>query len=238
MKKKLSGVIAGLVVALACAAPALAAPATVTVRVEGESRTLVPRTSVTTTTAPAGRPGQPTCSGTSALGALNLATGGDWNGTYDTGFGDYLVDTVRGERWYDAFPADPSRYWSFWINYRSASTGLCGAELQPQDEVLLFADCFSATNVCSSSLPLRLSGVPATASPGQSVTVRVEQFAFDGTAAPADGATVSAGAPNRDDRRRRQRDGSRSRDAARSRCQRDQARDTFVTRRDMRHVRL
>jgi hypothetical protein len=190
MEKKLPGVIAGLVVALAIAAPAGAA--TVTVRVEGATGTLVPRALVNTTTAPVGKPGAPTCSGTSALGALDKATGGDWNGTYDSGFGDYLIDTVRGERSYDAFPADPAHYWSLWINYKGAQVGACQSELQTGDEVLLFADCYSGASPCSLT-PLRLSGVPATAAPGQAVTVRVDEVTFDGVATPAAGVTVSAG---------------------------------------------
>ena len=78
MKKTGSGAFAGLLAALVLAAPAAAAPANVTVRVEGEAHTLVPRTAVTTSITPVGKDGINTCSGTSALGALDRAVGGDW----------------------------------------------------------------------------------------------------------------------------------------------------------------
>src|SRR5918994_4924112 len=52
VKTSASGVLAGLVAAIALAAPALGAPANVTVRVEGESATVLPRSAVTTDTAP------------------------------------------------------------------------------------------------------------------------------------------------------------------------------------------
>src|SRR4051812_20070588 len=82
MKNVLRGLCA---VALAVFAFAPAAhAATVTFRVEGTNTTLVPRTSVTT------QPGQivkdgnsaHSCDAMHAIGALELATGGDWNGTW------------------------------------------------------------------------------------------------------------------------------------------------------------
>ena len=66
----------------------------------------------------------------------------------------------------------------------------------------MLVDCFSATMQCASRTPLRLSGVPATVAPGQTVSLKVEQFvtAFDPgqnrtntTPEPAAGATISAG---------------------------------------------
>ena len=62
--------------------PRAAGPATVTVRVEGDAETLVPRTALTTTTAPVSKDGDAShsCTGTSAAGALEQASGGDWIG--------------------------------------------------------------------------------------------------------------------------------------------------------------
>ena len=78
-----AGLAAGLVSAALLAAPA-AAPgqAPVTVRVEGSTATVLPRTQVTTTTTPVNKDGQPghDCTGTSAAGALERATGGSWPG--------------------------------------------------------------------------------------------------------------------------------------------------------------
>ncbi len=193
MKTSVPGLLAGLVATAALAAPALAAPANVTVRVEGDAATLVPRTAVTTTPAPVGKPGSPTCSGTSALGALDRATGGDWTGTYDPGFATYTLVAVKGE----THDTATSSYWSFWINDTYSSTSVCGQELQEGDSVLLVPDCYAAT--CTPVSPLRLTGVPATAAPGATVAVKVQELhqpvfpATETTVVPATGATVHAG---------------------------------------------
>ena len=41
---------------------------------------------MTTTGQPVGKPGSPTCPGNSALDAVNVATGGNWQGVYDATF--------------------------------------------------------------------------------------------------------------------------------------------------------
>jgi len=191
-------VLAGIVAAIALAAPAVAAPANVTVRIEGESATLVPRTAVTTDTAPVFVAGDDACSGTSAGGALAKATGGQVSGTWSF---DYLVKTIKGETHDDPFPADPAKYWSFWVNYEYQNQGLCATELQAGDDVLMFVDCYSAENACVSPTPLRIAGVPATTAPGRPITVRMEEFVveydenFVGTTKvqPAAGVTLRAG---------------------------------------------
>jgi hypothetical protein len=196
-------VVAALVASALVAAPAGAAgPANVTVRVEGASQTLLPRSSVTTTEAPVVKDGTNACTGTSALAALDRAVGGDWAGYWGgPGFG-YAVETIRGETHNDPFPADPAQYWSFWVNYRYQDQGLCGTELQEGDDVLMFVDCFSQKNACTSQIPLRISGVPATVASGQPVSVRLEEFttAYDDatkttttTPEPAEDATIKAG---------------------------------------------
>jgi hypothetical protein len=187
MKHRSPAGLAGLVLALLLAAPAAAqAPANVTVRAEGLSSTVLPRTAVTTTTAPVSKaPGQE-CTGTSALGALDRATAGDWAGTWFAGSG-YFVDRVHGES------ADPNgTFWNFWLNYEPQMVGLCGAELQPGDEVLLYIDCFQG---CAPRVPLRLSRVPVTAVPGARVALLVETF-NGSSPVPAPGATVSVGGRN------------------------------------------
>ena len=74
--------LAAVVLALArvTATPALAGPANVTVRVEGDADTLVARTALTTTTATVNKDGMTghDCTGTSAAGALEQATAGSW----------------------------------------------------------------------------------------------------------------------------------------------------------------
>ena len=201
MKLRLSTGLAAGLLAVALQAPAAAAgtPARVHVRVEGADRTLVPRTTVTTFAGAFSKDGNPAhaCAGTSALAALERATGGDWSGTYDPTYSSWLVESVRGERHTAPANANPAPYWSFWLNYQVATVGLCDAELQEGDEVLLFPDCYGTLCPNPSPTPLRLS-VPATARPAVPATVRVEEFAVSAswppvtTAVPAAGATVTA----------------------------------------------
>ena len=197
MHKFLSGLLAG--VALLVAAPAAFAD-DVLVRVEGANDTLVPRT---------GTPIQPgtftkdgnaahQCASNSAGGALESVTGGDWSGRWSS-FGDYEIQTIKGER-YASNAGDPSgNYWAFWLNYRYATTGACGTPMQAGDEVLFFPDCFGPG--CTNPTPLRITSAPGSAQPGQAFDVRVIQYdvTFDAsfnattTQAPAAGATVTAG---------------------------------------------
>ena len=177
--------------------PALAAgPADVTVRVEGATATLVPRTAVRTDATAINKDGNPahTCSGTSAAGALQKATGGDWNGPWFDGLG-YSVQQIKGEA--HIFPAP--EYFSLWINFRAASEGVCGttSELQQGDEVLFFVDrCVSdpVTFLCTNPpvLPLGLSA-PRSVTPGAPFTVTVVEYAPDGKASPIEGAVVQGG---------------------------------------------
>ena len=182
-----SGVLAGIVAAIAFAAPAVAAPANVTVRVEGTAATLLPETPVATADAAVVRDGH-SCSGTSALGALHAATGGDWSGTWFDGLG-WSVEVIKGEQ--HVFPS----YYGLWINAAYSELGLCDAELQTGDDVLV---------VPADEGPiLQLTGVPPRVTTGQAVTVTVtehgatyrEEPPYDliRTDGPAAGATVSSG---------------------------------------------
>jgi hypothetical protein len=203
MRRFVPGGLAGVAAALLLAAPAPAAPSNVTVRIEGQDNTLVPRTAIHTNDTPVAREpgGTRSCKGTGAMGAIHQATGGDYAGEW-SGIG-YLLTTVRGEYHYDPYPADPARYWSFWVNYRHMDVGLCDPsfELQEGDDVIILVDCFSATAACESAQPLQLTGLPPTVAPGGSVTVKVIEYSVaDPNASPtvtvsqpSAGATVSAG---------------------------------------------
>jgi hypothetical protein len=186
MKKISTGALAALVAAALLAAPAHAA--NVTVRVEGTTQTLVPRTPTTTTTTPAGKDGK-NCSGTSALGALDVATAGDWAGTYFDSFSSWFVETIKGE----THASTDGGYWALWINNVHSDLGLCGAETQEGDDVVVVPD--------NAGPLLELAGLPATVARGQAVSVEVTEYGFTTnddfstttTARPADGATVSYG---------------------------------------------
>ena len=192
MKTLVPGALAGLVAATLLAAPALAAPGNVSVRIEGDGQTLLPRKVVTTTPALVGKPGQPTCDGTSALGALDVATAGAWNGPYFTGLG-YSPETILGE----THDSTSMSYWAFWLNDTYASSGLCAQQVQEGDSLLLVPECYASG--CTPASPLRLSGVPATIAPGVAVTVKVDELTAppggsgSTTSAPSAGATVTFG---------------------------------------------
>ena len=182
--------LAAVILAFA-ATPALAAPSPVTVRVEGASDTLIPRTALTTTTATVNKDGVAghDCTGTSAAGALEQASGGDWAGTWSNPPLFYSVDAVKGE----SHLFTSGQFWGFFINDALASTGICGAELQTGDSVLLAPISASATSFGV----LAVSGVPATAALGQPFVVTVTRtksdFVGPPTREPVTGATVSGG---------------------------------------------
>jgi hypothetical protein len=193
MRRRCIGLAAVTLAVVATAAPAPAAgPATVSVRAEGVADTLLARTAVTTTTVPVNKDGQAghDCTGTSAAGALQQVTAGAWSGPWFDGFG-YSVETVLGET--HAFGGDPE-FWGFFLNDVLSQAGLCGAELQAGDQVLLAP---IAEQVGASYTVLSLAGVPATARPGQAFAVTVTRTTTDAannvTRAPVAGATISGG---------------------------------------------
>ncbi len=185
--------VAGLLLLIAAAPAGAAGPATVTVRVEGAADTLVPRTSVTTTTAPVNKDGVSghDCTGTSVAGALERVTGGAWTATWSSSF-KYFVTAIKGEA-----PAG-SEFFTLWVNGKSSQLGVCDAELQQGDEVLFYVSrCdagpppdFACTNPPVQPLSL---AAPATATAGQPFGVRVVELADSGAQTPVAGATVSGG---------------------------------------------
>jgi hypothetical protein len=171
-----------------------AEPATVTVRVEGLSETKLPATQVTTTTTPVVADGiaEDACAGTSALGALQLATGGDWSGPWNGEFKQYEIYSIEGENHVFEKEALANYFWSFWLDDKEASTGACEAELHGGDQVLFFPSCYG-TACPPEPLPLGIEA-PAAADVGESVPLTVTRYSTKGEGAPATGATIS-GAP-------------------------------------------
>jgi hypothetical protein len=173
-----------------------AAPATVTVRVEGLSETKLAPTQVTTSGSPVSKDGKPedACPGTSGAGALELATGGSWSGKWFGGGVNkegkfeglgYSVETVLGE----SHPFGSGAFWSEWVNNHEG-LGLCPDEMQPGAQLLLFA-CSEAAQACP--LPLGIEA-QASANVGESVPLSVVRYSATGQASPAAGATVTGAA--------------------------------------------
>jgi hypothetical protein len=114
------------------AAPA-AAPASVRLTVEGTTRTLIGTRALTTTDAPRQRAGA-ACSGTSAGGALDVATGGAWTATPDPAAG-LLVDSILGE----LHPAaQDTRHWVLAVNSIVWPASPCAIELGDGDDLLYY----------------------------------------------------------------------------------------------------
>jgi len=191
---RLSGAFAGALLLLLCSAAAApaAAPAPVTFRAEGQAQTRVPLTHLTTRAGTFTKDGN-SCSATSAGGALEQATRGNWSGTYSSSFKDFLVQTIVGE----THSGDPD-FWTLWVNNKFSQTGLCSTELQPGDDVLFFVDrCENAQPpdyTCQNPpvLPLGVNS-PSRARRGTSFTVTVVKYSPDGTPKPTAGATVTGG---------------------------------------------
>jgi hypothetical protein len=197
MLPALAGVLVSLLSLSGAALATANQPSTVTVRVEGLNATKLSATQVTTTSEPVVKDGIPehACSGTSAVGALQLATGGNWGGPWNGEFKQYEIYAIEGEDHPFEKGASANYYWSFWLDEKEASAGACEAELQPGDRVLFFPACFGTACPPGSTSPTPLGiEAPASANVGESVPVMVKMYNAKGEASPAVGATVAGGA--------------------------------------------
>jgi len=193
MTRRLLVVLLASLLLLPGASALAAGPANVRLRVEGTSATLVERTALRTDTHVVNKDGTAghDCTGTSAAGALDIVTAGNWTGSYFAGLG-YAVERILGET--HAFP-EPN-FFELWINDKSQAVGSCQAELQEGDDVLyLVARCDVGPPpdyACQNTpiLPLGLT-VPATVAPGAPFNATVVEYAADGKPSPVAGATVA-----------------------------------------------
>jgi hypothetical protein len=184
MWRLVAGALAGLGAAIALAAPAVAGP-TVTVRVEGESATLLERTQVTLPDTP---PPVASCPRWTVAAAIEEATTGKWDRAAFT-------QQILGE----SHTFTRSDYWSQWndtgAGYRTGN-GICTDVMKDGDEALMLVD-FSPQGEMT-RFPLDLEGLPAAVEVGRPVTVTVVAYVGNftpgtGTRTPVEGATVSGG---------------------------------------------
>jgi hypothetical protein len=195
MPGRFIGPLVGALAAASVVTPAAFAgsPAKVTMRVEAPGRTLAD-SQVTTIRHAVVKDGNAahSCTGTSAAGALDLATGSDWTGTWFDGLG-YAVDAIGDVR----APADFSAFWTLWVNGRSSLTGICDTELNNGDDVLEFL-CTSTPDFSScTNLPLELSAtgrVRLDRAGNYRTHVHVVRLKGDGTSTPVGGAAIRGGA--------------------------------------------
>jgi hypothetical protein len=192
--------LASAALALALAAPAAAetpppprVPVQVTVRVLGAPPafpTLLGSTPVTTTTETFVKDGG-SCSAASAAGALELATGGSWEGHWNAGFGDYEVVSIEGQE----YPFQPGSaenfFWSVWLNGSETATGVCGTALANGDQLLFFPGCFGSE--CPPPPDVLEVAAPPVAEVGAPVPVSVVSHpGAGGEPSPAAGAALSS----------------------------------------------
>jgi hypothetical protein len=182
----------GATLALSAVGSSAAASATkpITVRVEGTTRTLLPATAVTLSSAAVVKDGKSadSCAGTSAAGALEVATHGNWQGTWSASYKAYLVTGIEGQ----AFPSTGAEYWAFWVNDTPASVGVCGYHPKPGDRILFFPDCYGKK--CPKSAGVLGVKAAAVATVGSPYAVAVTAYSeASGAPSKAAGATIAGG---------------------------------------------
>jgi len=160
-------------------------PATVTVRIEGLTKTLLATTKVTTHIGSITKDGTPAgaCPATSAAGALDVATHHDWSGDYDSTYGLELV-SILGE----AHPFTSKDYWEIFVGNVAADAGLCDLSLHRGEQVLFAAVPDSGPD----EYPIAVQ-LPASAKVGKTLTAKVVYYNAKGKATPLANATVTAG---------------------------------------------
>ncbi len=165
-----------------------------TVRIEGEAATLLPKTSVTLN-APEPVSG---CAANSVAAAINLAVGGNWDHGEASGGAGNFTQTILGET--HSF-TNESDTWAEWVNYKWGG-GICSDLLSEGDEVVMVADHEPEPFYSPTVLPLVVGEVPMSVQAGTPFTVKTsaihtpaEAFAEkgNGEAQPAAGVTVSGG---------------------------------------------
>lgn len=161
---------------------------TVTVRVEGRTRTLlgpksvqVPSSgSITKGGAPSGQ-----CPASSAQGALDAATRHRWNGKWFSSFGEYEIFTILGEN-----ENGKHYFWEIFLNNVESSSGACQISLKPGDQLL-----FAAVPTKGNEFPAVLRG-PSTASAGEPFRIQAVYFNAAGKAKPLARARVTGSGVN------------------------------------------
>jgi hypothetical protein len=165
--------------ATATPAPAQGTAATVTIRIEGASTTLLPATRVTTTAEPVDKAGTP-CSGTSAGGALELATRGVWSGPVEPGVGQ-TVRTILEE----SHPTgeDPRRF-VLSVNSVPTTASPCSLELNAGDAVVFFVSADTPARDCRTNGRDGLCGTPDRTAPVATIRSVKEKQLFSRATAP------------------------------------------------------
>lgn len=115
----------------------------VTVKVIGRppaDKTLVDR-AITLGSRPVKKDGG-SCAGDTAAGALQVATKGDWSGAWEAEYNDYEVTRIEGV--YLPFEAKSKAnwYWSFSLDGKEATAGVCEVKPASGETILFQAACY------------------------------------------------------------------------------------------------
>jgi len=117
------------------AVPAASASASpkVTVSVVGKTKTLLPAKTIQTTSGSITRGGAPAgkCPSTSAQGALNVATHGNWKGSWSASYHEYYITGILGDN-----ETGKKYYWGIYVNGKAASKGACDIKLKTGEKLL------------------------------------------------------------------------------------------------------
>ncbi|HEX2086743.1 MAG TPA: hypothetical protein VHF89_13780 [Solirubrobacteraceae bacterium] len=176
----------GLTAAVLLAAPLAAAPAaladTAHVRIEGDGVSLAKTVEVPQS----GTFGPDSCPYDSPGGAIEVATGGDWDQSAFT-------HTILGET-HDYAQRD---WWNFWLNRDWSNEGICATTLDDGDEVLMIVQRDDAS-FNPTVFPLFVTEAPGTVERGRPARVTVAEHTYSyststTTRGPAEGATVAGG---------------------------------------------
>jgi hypothetical protein len=178
---------------LACSIAAAAAPAAVagaslpkvTVRIEGKAQTLLAATTVQTRSGSITKGGAPTgaCPASSAQGALNVATKGNWSGSWSTTYKEYFVTKILGDK-----ESGTKDYWEIFVDNVAASAGACDIQLHSGEQLL-----FAVVPVTGPTIyPLGVE-IPSVIVVGRPFDVRVVYYNARGKARPLAGAKVAVG---------------------------------------------
>jgi hypothetical protein len=181
--------LAGLAALAVLPISALAAGTPVFVRIEGLKRTLVSAKRVQTHSGSITKDGAPagTCPSSSAAGALDAVTSGNWGGTFSASLNELELTSIKGENW--PF-TQPNYYWAIWVNNRYAQTGMCQITLKRGDHLL-----FAVDSAKKAEHPVGLSA-PARAFEGKSFSVKVVWYSDSGKAKALKGVKIGGATTN------------------------------------------
>jgi hypothetical protein len=165
------------------------------IRVEGISKTLLAETTLLVKAASIDKDSKhDVCGGVTAAAALQDATKGNWTaGPFSAGLG-YPVVGIFGE----SYPFTSSYYWSFWIDDKPGTVGICGATLHAKEKLLFFPQCSQeSASACPQGMfdpPVLLLKAASHVKVGHPLNLSVFSLAnFTGKSTPAAGAKVSGG---------------------------------------------